>query len=150
MKRLSLTLLTALLGVLALCGTAPAQITPPAQPQRPGFEELDTDKSGTLTLDEVMVYAKKKALDLRGFAIQDVDKNHDGKLTQEELRTAGITGLEGHEVINLKDLDTNGDGYVSREELEQYIRKHYANEFRRSDADQDGVVRPREFAIFRF
>lgn len=150
MKRLVSSLFAALLGLLTVCSAAPAQTTPPAQPQRPSFTELDTNKNGGLTLDEVLVYAKKNALDLRGFAIQDVDKNHDGTLSQDELRAAGIKGLEGHEVINLKDLDTNGDGYVSREELELYIRKRYANEFRRSDADQDGVVRPREFAIFRF
>jgi Ca2+-binding EF-hand superfamily protein len=135
-----------------------AQTTPPAQPSTkqvptkmaPSFKELDTNGDGRVSLDEIMVYATKKSTDLRGFYIKDVDKDSDGKLTQQELKAAGIKGLEGMDTINLKDLDKNGDGYVSREELEAFVRKRYANELHRADADADGVLHPREFAIFRF
>ena len=168
MHRFARTILLTLAALLVCATGLLAQTTPPAQPSTkqpstkqsatkdapsklaPSFKELDANGDGRVSLDEIMVYATKKSTDLRGFYIKDVDKDGDGTLTQQELKAAGIKGFEGVDTINLKDLDTNGDGYVSREELEAFVRKRYAREFHRADADADGVLHPREFAIFRF
>ena len=153
MHRFARTILLALAVLLVSATGLLAQTTPPAKMSNklaPSFKELDTNGDGRVSLDEIMAYATKKSLDLRGFAIKDVDTDGDGMLTQQELKAAGIKGLEGMGTINLKDLDKNGDGYVSREELEAYIRQRYAREFHRADADGDGMLHPREFAIFRF
>ena len=71
-----------------------------------------------------------------------MDLDGNGKLTPEELRKAGVTGLEGEGVINVKDLDIHGDGYVSREDLDEYFRRKHREEYARADKDKDGALRP--------
>ena len=148
MKRL--VLIAALTLVCAL--PALAQVVPPAAPApgQPAFHELDTNKDGRVSLDEVLAYALKKSNVVQPFRIADVDTDGDGKLTQEELRKAGINGLERFGTISAKDLDIRGDGYVSREDIDEYFRRKHRAEHARADANKDGMLHPSEFALFRF
>ncbi|MBU1228410.1 MAG: hypothetical protein KKA55_00550 [Proteobacteria bacterium] len=140
---LALALGLSLLGFAAL---AQGQ-TPPAKPP---FAALDTDKNGRLTLDEVLAHAKKQSARVAPFRISDADLDGDGRLSAEEQRKAGIQGLEGFGAVDLKELDVHGDGYVSREDLDEFFRRKHREAFARADADQDGVLRPDEFVLFRF
>ena len=138
---------------LALLGgafSAQAQVAPPVKPAGLSFAAMDTDKSGHLTLEEVLAYAKKSGAEVQPFRVSDADLDGDGMLTVEEQHKAGITGLEQFGAINLKELDQNGDGYVSREDIDEYFRRKHHEAFIRADADHDGAVRPSEFALFRF
>jgi Ca2+-binding EF-hand superfamily protein len=138
---------------LALFGGAlsvQAQTQPPARLAGPSFQAMDADKSGYLTLDEVLSYAKKKSSDVKPFRIADVDLDGDGKLTVEEQRQAGITGLEQFGTVDLKEMDLNGDGYISQDDLDEYFRRKHREAFARADANKDGALRPSEFALFRF
>lgn len=138
---------------LALTGfsfPAQAQIPPPQKPARPSFKAMDADKSGHLSLDEVLAYATKKSADVKPFRISDVDLDGDGKLTPEEQRKAGIKGLEQFGEVDLKEMDINGDGYISREDLDEYFRRKHREAYARADANQDGALSPSEFALFRF
>jgi Ca2+-binding EF-hand superfamily protein len=148
MKRAAFVLTLTLLAL----GAAPAQAQtpPPAKPAGPSFKDLDTDKNGHLTLEEVLAYAKKKSAEVQPFRISDVDLDGDGKLTVEEQRKAGITGLEQFGTVDLKAMDINGDGYISREDLDEYFRRKHREAFARADQNNDGRLRPKEFAIFRF
>jgi len=150
------------LGLTLLGGAcwAQAQTPPPAKPAKsspaksspvePSFKAMDTDKSGHLTLDEVLAYATKKGSDVKPFRITDADLDGDGKFTVEEQRKAGITGLEQFGTVDLKAMDINGDGYISKEDLDEYYRRKHREAYARADADRDGALRPSEFALFRF
>ncbi|MBU1040364.1 MAG: EF-hand domain-containing protein [Proteobacteria bacterium] len=140
------------LGLALLWGapSALAQIKPPAKTAGPSFKAMDADKSGHLTLDEVLAYATKKSSDVKPFRISDADLDGDGVLTVEEQHKAGITGLEQFGAVNLKELDQNGDGYISKEDLDEYFRRKNREAYARADADKDGALRPSEFALFRF
>jgi len=140
-----------LLGLLLLtAAAAQAQKAPSAKVAGPLFKEIDADKSGHLTLEEVLAYATKKSSDVKPFRITDADLDGDGKLTVEEQRKAGIKGLEQFGTVNLKEMDLNGDGYISREDIDEYFRRKHRAAFARADADKDQVLRPSEFALFRF
>jgi len=101
-------------------------------------------------LDEVLAYAKKNSSGVQPFRISDADLDHDGKLTPEEQRKAGIKGLEQHGTVDLREMDLGGDGYISKEDLDEYFRRKHREAYARADADKDGAVRPSEFALFRF
>jgi Ca2+-binding EF-hand superfamily protein len=140
-----------LLGLLLLtAGAAQAQKAPSAKVAGLSFKEIDTDKSGHLTLEEVLSYATKKSSDVKPFRITDADLDGDGKLTVEEQRKAGIKGLEQFGTVDLKEMDLNGDGYISREDIDEYFRRKHREAFARADADKDQALRPSEFALFRF
>lgn len=138
----ALTLVGAVLPAPAL-----AQVVPPA---RPDFHQMDANKDGHLTLEEVLFYAKKQSAQAKGFRVADVDRDGDGVLTPEELKKAGVKGLEHFEAINVKDLDIRGDGYVSREDLDEYFRRKHREAYARADADGDGKVHTTDFALYRF
>lgn len=129
---------------------APAKASAKAVSAGPAFKPMDTDKSGHLTLDEVLAYATKKSSDAKPFRITDADLDGDGVLTVEEQRKAGITGLGQFGAVDLKEMDQNGDGYISKEDLEEFYRRKHREAYARADADRDGALRPSEFALFRF
>lgn len=143
-----LTLLAALcFGATALAQTA-ATTGPAAMP--PAFHEVDADKSGRVTVEEVMAYARRKKEETRPFALKDVDRDGDGLVTQEELARAGIHGLEGFGTIKASDLDRNGDGYVNHKDLEDYLNQKHRDAYLQADTDGDGSLRQSEFVLFRF
>ena len=143
----ALLALAALLTLAALPAPAQAQVVPPA---RPDFHQLDANKDGHLTLEEVLAYAKKQSAQAKGFRVADVDRDGDGILTPEELKKAGVKGLEHFEAINVRDLDIRGDGYVSREDLDEYFRRRHREAYARADGDGDGKVHTTDFALYRF
>jgi len=149
--RAALVLGLALLGAALSAQAQTPQATRLAETSAgPTFEAMDADKSGHLTLEEVLSYAKKKSSSVKPFRITDADLDGDGQLTPEEQRKAGITGLERFGTVNLKEMDRNGDGYISQEDLDEYFRRKHREAFARADADRDRALRPSEFALFRF
>lgn len=137
-------------GLLLMAVSAQAQKAPSEKVAGPSFKAMDADKSGHLTLEEVMSYAKKKSSDTEPFRITDADLDGDGVLTPEEQRKAGIKGMEQFGAVNLKEMDINGDGYISREDLDEYYRRKHREAFAKADADKNKALRPSEFALFRF
>lgn len=148
---LVLTLVLGLACAAAVTVTEAQAQTPPSA--GPSFKALDTDKSGHLSLDEVLAHAKKHSTEVQPFHIRDVDLDGDGKLSPEEQRKAGLTGLGGLEPsgsVDLKAMDIHGDGYISREDLDEYFRRKHREAYARADADKDGRLGPSEFALYRF
>lgn len=139
--------------LLAPLLSAQAQVVPPAAPktpQGPQFHEMDANKDGNLTLEEVLAYAKKQGAKTKAFRITDVDRDGDGVLTPEELKAAGITGMDQFGAVNVKDLDIHGDGYISKQDLDEYFRRKHREAYARADQDGDGRIRKTEFALYRF
>jgi hypothetical protein len=81
-------------------------------------------------------------------ALKKLDKNGDGKLTEDELRPGpGAGGAPGaaeaaQRVARLMEYDKNGDGKLAREELPERMQSF----FERLDADKDGFLTKEEIA----
>jgi Ca2+-binding EF-hand superfamily protein len=109
----------------------------------PAFQALDADHDGTITAAEL-----KNAT----AALKSLDRNGDGKLTEDEVRPQmdgrGRRGGPGDEpgesagpsademVKTLMAFDKNGDGRLTRDELPERMQ----GLFERADADKDGVL----------
>jgi Ca2+-binding EF-hand superfamily protein len=91
------------------------------------FAAIDTDRDGTLSLDEV----KRAAGDL----FDELDADHDGKLTRSELRWRRLSRRA------FAAADTDKDGTLSKDEYLALVERL----FKAADVDHDGTLSPAEF-----
>ena len=104
----------------------------------PLMTALDLDGDGEISASEIDQSSK---------SLKKLDKNGDGKLTEDELRPNGPGG-EGRRrgpesgagsdetVAQMMEFDTNKDGKLSKDELPERMRGIFA----RADADKDGFL----------
>jgi Ca2+-binding EF-hand superfamily protein len=102
---------------------------------------LDADKDGEISAKEI-----ENAV----AALKTLDKNEDGKLTEEELRPdfaafgrgrGGPGGRDPQEMITrLMENDKDGDEKISKEEMPEQM----ARMFDRADEDKDGFLTKEE------
>jgi Ca2+-binding EF-hand superfamily protein len=115
----------------------------------PAFQALDTDRDGVISAAELANAAA---------SLKALDKNGDGKLTEDEVRPQmggrgrGGRGGRGGEpgettapsaeemVQTLMAFDKNGDGKLTRDEVPERMQ----GLFDRADADKDGALTPDE------
>lgn len=86
------------------------------------FGRFDTNQDGKIDADEFRVgleryLDRQKAAFDRDF--DDVDANHDGKLSRTEVRKANPTLSE-----HFADVDSDKDGFLTKSELRAAIREH--------------------------
>jgi Ca2+-binding EF-hand superfamily protein len=91
------------------------------------FAAIDTDRDGTLNLDEV----KRAAADL----FDELDTNHDGTLTRRELGRRRLSARA------FAAADTDKDGTLSKDEYLALVERL----FKAADVDHDGTLSPAEF-----
>ena len=156
------------LAALLLATSLPAMAQPAADPPPPGrrpdaarlFNELDTNRDGRLTLDEMWARTQSR------FAAADA--NRDGALTPEEFRmlrpgrdggtranrdsdtpaapdAAPPTGRSAEQMQRFADarfraLDANRDGRVTLDEMRPMVEAR----FRAMDANADNAVTQEE------
>lgn len=89
----------------------------------------DVNGDGMLSREEAAALPKLAA------HFDQVDANHDGFITREELRAAFMKQVVAH----LRKADTDGDGRLSRAEAEAGAPRLAAH-FDRIDADGDGYI----------
>jgi hypothetical protein len=123
--------------ILLLLAAAPALAAPgpttdnPPRPARQatGIMRYDTNKDGFV--DRAEWDAGQQA------RFKELDANHDGKLTKEELfsqsRTTSDRALERQEAF-FRRVDRDHDGFVSQDEFMAQAARNFA----RCDADKDG------------
>jgi len=123
----------------------------------PLMAAIDADGNGEISAEEI-----EKAT----AALKNIDKNKDGKLTEDELRPnfaggfggpggpggpGGIGGLAGilggrglgeDFVGRLLEMDRNKDGKLSKDEVPERMQPLFA----RADSDKDGVITKEELA----
>ncbi len=107
----------------------------------PRFREMDVNKDGVVTKNELAAYKQKRFAEL--------DANKDGKVDASEIDRVIAKRLERKKVRMryrfLARLDDNGDGIVTKEEFEA----KGARLFRRADVNADGKVSREELARVR-
>jgi Ca2+-binding EF-hand superfamily protein len=128
---------------------------------RDRFDELDTNKDGKLSREElekgiVLLQPRRRPSDVVFILIETsdcddecagelqqiydtlrkLDKNKDGKIDPEELKAARQELLEERVDNIIKELDTNKDGKISRDEARGPIKRN----FDKIDTNKDGFI----------
>jgi hypothetical protein len=108
------------------------------------IKQADTDGNGLLSRDEA------KSLPRLAKHFDEIDANHDGQLSQDELRSFHEQMRAQHEQMRAqrmaehwKKIDTDGDGRVSLAEA-QANAPRLAERFSQIDANGDGFITPEE------
>lgn len=128
-KSLPLIVLLLLAAAPAIAAPGPTTDTPRPARQNSGIMRYDTNKDGFV--DRAEWDAGQDA------RFKELDTNHDGKLTKDELfaqsRTTSDRALERQEAF-FRRMDRDHDGFVSKDEFTAQAARNFA----RCDADKDG------------
>ena len=113
------------------------------------LKQADTDGNGLISRDEA------KALPRLAKHFDEIDANHDGQLSSDEMRAyhQAMHAKHGQErqarmAEHWKKIDTDGDGRVSLAEA-QANAPRLAQHFQQLDANGDGFITPDEMKAAR-
>lgn len=102
------------------------------------FDEIDVNKDGRITVEEVTIF--------RQAMVAGTDTNADGKLSLDELSAQEMLRMteraQARAARMIERLDVDGDGLLSAAELA--ARPMPAKLFERMDTDGDGAVSKEE------
>ncbi|CAL9057770.1 calcium-dependent protein kinase 2-like [Musa acuminata AAA Group] len=125
------------------------------------FKNMDSDNSGTITLEELKQGLAKQGTKLSENEVKQLmeaaDADGNGTIDYDEFITATMhmnrMGREEHLYTAFQYFDTDNSGYITREELEQalkekglYDEKEIKNIISEADVDNDGRINYDEFA----
>ncbi|XP_072997955.1 calcium-dependent protein kinase 2 [Typha latifolia] len=125
------------------------------------FKNIDTDNSGTITLDELKQGLTKQGTKLSEYEVKQLmeaaDADGNGTIDYEEFITATVhmnrLDREEHLYKAFQYFDKDNSGYITTEELEQALKEKglYDGEeikdiISEADADNDGRIDYTEFA----
>lgn len=141
MKRLVL-----ILAVMATAGLVQAQDNPGrGRGGRPSLEEMDANKDGKLTQDE-MNAGQEKRIEER-FA--RLDKNSDGAITKDEYPEIPADSPRARFMPDLSKMDKDSDGKITKTEFADANKAGAKEMFARLDKDGDGTVTKEEMEAAR-
>jgi Ca2+-binding EF-hand superfamily protein len=83
------------------------------------FAAIDTDKDGTVSLDEIRASMKKAGKQMHDRGVErfkSADKDNDGTLTKDEAKAMPRVAK------NFDAIDTDRDGTVSEKEIHDYMK----------------------------
>ena len=123
-----------LLAAAGLLGTALAASAAGPHGGMDRLRQADTNGDGMISRDEAA------ALPMIAKHFDEIDANHDGQITADELRAFH----QGQRAAHFKKLDADGDGRISRAEAQSAPR--LAEHFDQLDANKDGFLTPDELA----
>ncbi|GAB4855967.1 Calcium-dependent protein kinase 17 [Ancistrocladus abbreviatus] len=124
------------------------------------FKSMDTDDSGTITLEELKQGLQKQGTRLSEFEVKQLmeaaDADGNGAIDYEEFITATMhlnrMDKEEHLYTAFQYFDKDNSGYITTEELEQALREHGMHDGRdikeiisEVDSDNDGRINYDEF-----
>ena len=105
------------------------------------LKAADANGDGMISRDEA-----SKSLPMIARHFDEIDTNHDGQVTSEELQAfhQKMSAQRGQRAAErFKKLDTDGDGRISRAEA-QAGAPRLAAHFDEIDANKDGFITPEE------
>ncbi len=142
-KLIAITLVTTTILVAGVGATQARKAFIEHGMKRPDFSELDLNKDGKLSKDELASFATAR--------FGEADTNGDGMLSKAEMMAqaqAKMTLRAGNRIDRMfSHKDTNNDGLLSPEELRGKFDP--AKAFARLDKDGDGVISAQEFAVLQ-
>jgi Ca2+-binding EF-hand superfamily protein len=97
------------------------------------LKQADTNGDGMISREEA------KALPMIAKHFDEIDANHDGQITADELRAFH----EKRRAEQFKKVDTNGDGKISKAEAQANAPRLYEH-FDQLDTNKDGFLTPDE------
>ncbi|GAB2298774.1 Calcium-dependent protein kinase 17 [Dionaea muscipula] len=124
------------------------------------FKSMDTDNSGTITLEELKQGLQKQGTRLSEFEVKQLmeaaDADGNGTIDYEEFITATMhmnrMDREEHLYTAFQYFDKDNSGFITIEELEQALREHGMHDGRdikeiisEVDGDNDGRINYDEF-----
>jgi Ca2+-binding EF-hand superfamily protein len=83
------------------------------------FDEIETDKEGTVSMDEIRDFAKSHKKDAHRRCeerFKQADMDHDGTLTKEEAKA--MPNVAKH----FDEIDVDKDGTVTLDEIHNYMK----------------------------
>ncbi|KAF5193570.1 Calcium-dependent protein kinase [Thalictrum thalictroides] len=125
------------------------------------FRNMDTDNSGTITLEELKQGLSKQGTKLSEYEVKQLmeaaDADGNGTIDYDEFITATMhmnrMDREEHLYTAFQYFDKDNSGYITTEELEQALREFGMHDGRdikeilsEVDADNDGRINYDEFA----
>jgi len=134
MKSFKITFLFAAISLLLCINTSAQDFSKGKQKENKAehhFKELDTDKDGYLSLEELQKPLQRE--------FKSLDQNNDGKLSNEEFKNFRPKGdRKGKKTPKqiMNDLDKNKDGKISKEEARGPLKDHFSE----VDINNDGFV----------
>jgi len=137
------TLSCCLVAVALFAGTALAGDKPTSDAPRDEMR-ADTDHDGRISRAEWDAAGSQRRIDW----FDKLDLNHDGYISQDEMRQARETrhaNMRGHMDEKFKDADTNGDGQLSLDEVQAKMPR-LAARFNELDTDKNGMLSKEELA----
>jgi len=137
------TLSCCLVAVALFAGTALAGDKPTSDAPRDEMR-ADTDHDGRISRAEWDAAGSQRRSDW----FDKLDLNHDGYISQDEMRQARETrhaNMRGHMDEKFKDADTNGDGQLSLDEVQAKMPR-LAARFNELDTDKNGMLSKEELA----
>ena len=140
---LALSLSALFAATAAHAGQASSQ-PPGARPDKPGYQSLDINADGLITLDEAQTHPRFAA------RFSEIDSNRDGQLDQPEMNTHREkmrAEMQSRGEERWKAADKDGDGVISRDEAASMPRM--AERFDQLDANTDGRVSREEMRQLR-
>ncbi|KAK8615284.1 hypothetical protein V6N13_069061 [Hibiscus sabdariffa] len=124
------------------------------------FKGMDTDNSGTITLEELQQGLAKQGTKLNEFEVKQLmeaaDADGNGTIDYDEFITATMhmnrMDREDHLYRAFQHFDKDNSGYITTEELEQGLREHGMHDGKEIkeiisevDSDNDGRINYDEF-----
>jgi Ca2+-binding EF-hand superfamily protein len=97
------------------------------------FDELDADHNGQVTFEELRAFMAKHRHGHGGF-LKRLDKDGDGRISRDEA--AAAPRLAQH----FDQIDANHDGFLTPDELKAAHEARAAEHFRKIDTDGDGRI----------
>lgn len=121
------------------------------------FGELDTDKNGFLSEDELLEFQESGLANEKDETYKVLDVNDNGKVDETEYKAffkgKAPQNIGGADLsLIFRDMDSDGDGNLSPEELKAYRQKNLNAQnreiFRLIDINNDRKISKDEFAKF--